>query len=136
MLGQEGGKINIIWTPIRYIRIFIVMGKYVITESQLKTAVYAVLDSKFKGIEEEEMAEFVTWMEMKNIRIGNEVIGHYNYFKTSTDEAKSTVIVPMDLVKNISKVFKIRKTKVVDILGDYIEEVHNLPVDDVDIKKS
>ena len=112
------------------------MGKYVITESQLKTAVYAVLDSKFKGIEEEEMAEFVTWMEMKNIHIGNEVIGHYNYFKTSTDEAKATVIVPMDLVKNISKVFKIRKTKVVDILGDYIEEVHNLPVDDVDIKKS
>ena len=111
------------------------MGKYVITESQLKTAVYAVLDSKFTGYSDHKFEEWVTWMEIKYIHIGNEEIQYTEYFKTSTEEGRTIVFFSKKLGEKLSKTFKIRMSKVIDIIGDYVEEVHNLPVDEVEIKK-
>lgn len=115
--------------------IFIGMGKYIITESQLKTAIYAVLDSQFNGYTNQEFEEWVTWMETKYIHIGNEEIQHTEYYTTETEEGRSIVFFSKKLGEKLSKTFKIRMSKVVDIVGDYVEEVHNLPVDEVEIRK-
>lgn len=111
------------------------MGKYVITESQLKKAVYAILDSRFTGYTNHEFEEWVTWMETKYIHIGNEEIQYTEYYATETEKGRSIVIFSKGLGEKLSKTFKIRMSKVIDIIGDYVEEVHNLPVDDVEINK-
>lgn len=110
------------------------MGKYVITESQLKKAIYAVLDSRFSGISEKKHADYVTWMQTKYIHIGNEQLTHHHYF-TQNEPERYLVYFSKKLGEKLSKTFKIRMSKVIDIVGDYVEEVHNLPVDDIEITK-
>lgn len=121
--------------------IFIGMGKYIITESQLKTAIYAVLDSQFTGYTEQQFGEVSSkWMEGRLIHIGNEDIKYIRYFRSVDNglpigEDRTIVSFSEKFARKLSKTFKIRLSKVIDIIGDYVEEVHNLPVEEVEIQK-
>lgn len=111
------------------------MGKYVITDSQLKRAVYRVLDSHFTGYSDEKYEEWVKWLKTKFIHLGKEVITHHHHLGTETESPRAVVVFSKELCKKLSTTFKIRMSKVIDIVGDYVEEVHDLPVDEVEIKK-
>ena len=118
------------------------MSKYIITESQLKKVIYAVLDSRFAGYTEQQFGEVSSkWMEGRLIHIGNEDISYIRYFRSVDNgspigEDRTIVSFSEKFGKQLSKIFKIRLSKVIDIIGDYVEEVHNLPVEEVEIKKS
>lgn len=119
------------------------MSKYIITESQLKKVIYAVLDSRFAGYTEQQFGEVSSaWMEGRLIHIGNEDINYIRYFRSVDNnglpigEDRTIVSFSEKFGRKLSKTFKIRLSKVIDIIGDYVEEVHNLPVEEVEIKKS
>jgi hypothetical protein len=114
--------------------IFIDMGKYIITETQLKNTIYSVLDSKFVGITDHVFDYEIDYMYIKYINIGRESIKYVFYKKDDDGNPKGIVSINRKFGLGISKVFKIRLSKVIDIIGDYVEEVHGFQVDDAEAR--
>ncbi len=118
------------------------MGKYVITESQLKKVVYGLLNPRVIGLYVEDLSRYPEdhWKV-------NEVVSHYIILNilgkkkftithmvhpNSKYHDGSNIFFKESLVEFISKVVRIRKTKSMDLIADWIEDTYDLDVDNIE----
>lgn len=120
------------------------MGKYVITESQLKKVVYGILNPRVVGLYNEDLSR----LPEDHWKRDNKVVTHFIILnilgkkkftithKTYNDREKDDIIIFKEsLVEFISKVVRIRKTKSMDIIADWVEDNYDLHVDKIEFSE-
>lgn len=119
------------------------MGKYVITESQLKKVVYGLLNARVVGVYVEDLSRLpddhwkVTEVVSHYIRLNilgkkNFTITHKAYKDSRTSNNDNNIFFKESLVEFVSKVVRIRKTKSMDMIADWVEDTYDLDVENIE----
>ena len=122
------------------------MGKYVITENQLKKVVYTLLTPKVIGIYVEDLSRYpeddwrrtdvdshyivLNIMGKKKFTITHKV----HRYKDRKDEYN--IYLRESLVLWVSKILRIRKVKAIDIIADWVEDTYGLDVENIEFSDS
>tara|TARA_R110000803_G_scaffold129867_2_gene197140 strand:+ start:278 stop:688 length:411 start_codon:yes stop_codon:yes gene_type:complete len=122
------------------------MGKYVITENQLKKVVYTLLTPKVIGIYVEDLSRYpeddwrrtdvdshyivLNIMGKKKFTITHKVLR----YKDRKDEYN--IYLRESLVLWVSKILRIRKVKAIDIIADWVEDTYGLDVENIEFSDS
>jgi hypothetical protein len=123
------------------------MGKYVITESQLKKVVYGILNPRVVGLYVEDVSRYPYYhykvKEVDSHYIILNILGkkkftitHKSYKVHHDGEHHNKIFFKESLVEFISKVVRIRKTKSMDIIADWVEDTYNLDVENIEFSDS
>ena len=119
------------------------MGKYVITENQLKKVVYTLLTPKVVGVYVEDLSRYPEddWRrtEVDSHYIILNVMGkkkftitHKVYRNSKYKKDESNIYLRESLVLWISKILRIRKVKAIDIIADWVEDTYGLDVENIE----
>ena len=114
------------------------MRKFKITEEQLYTVVYRLLDSKVgNAIEKYPNHEGFSWIDRHDLKFnmgnGSYTITHHNYIMDNPEESRKLLMVPELLVISLTKVLYIRKVRAMDIIGDWFEDRFGLECPTVEL---
>ena len=123
------------------------MGKYIITESQLKKVVYGILNPRVVGLYVEDLSRYPYYhykvKEVDTHYIILNILGkkkftitHMSYKDNRDSEQDNKIFFNESLVEFISKVVRIRKTKSMDMIADWVEEMYNLNVENIEFSDS
>lgn len=123
------------------------MGKYVITENQLKKVVYGILNTRVVGLYVEDLSRLpdnhwkVTEVNSHYIILNilgkkKFVITHKSYKDNDYSKNDNNIFFKESLVEFISKVVRIRKTKSMDMIADWIEDTYDLDVENIEFSDS
>lgn len=114
------------------------MRKFKITEEQLYTISYKLLDTKVgKDIEKYPNPDNFSWIDRHDLKFnmgnGSYEITHHNYVMDNPEENSKLLMVPELLVISLTKVLHIRKVRAMDIIGDWFEDRFGLECPSVEL---
>ena len=107
--------------------------KYIITKGQLHRIAYQLLDDELKNTggfkENEDYGNHRFSLEDMN---GDRIMSAVHYSEENA-RGETHAFIGWRLINKISKLFSIRPTKAVDIIGDWLSETLNLEIDEIDV---
>lgn len=114
------------------------MRKFKIREEQLYKACYSLLDTKVgKDIEEYPNPDNFSWIDRHDVKFnignGSYEITHHNYVMSNPEENSKLLMVPELLVISLTKIFRIRTVRAMDIIGDWFEDRFGLECPSVEL---
>ena len=114
------------------------MRRFKIREEQLYTACYSLLDTKVgKDIEKYPNPEGYSWIDRHDVKFnignGSYDITHHNYVMSNPAENSTLLMVPELLVLSLTKIFRIRAVRAMDIIGDWFEDRFGLECPSVEL---
>ena len=123
------------------------MGKYVITESQLKKVVYGILNPKVVGVYVEDLSRYPYYhykvKEVDSHYIIINIMGkkkftitHMSYKDNRDSKQDNKIYLRESLILWIAKILRIRKVKAIDIIADWVEDTYDLNVDNIEFSDS
>lgn len=123
------------------------MGKYVITESQLKKVVYGILNPKVVGVYVEDLSRYPYYhykvKEVDSHYIIINIMGkkkftitHMSYKDNRDGKQDNKIYLRESLILWLVKILRIRKVKAIDIIADWVEDTYDLNVDNIEFSDS
>ena len=111
--------------------------RYIITSTQLHSAVYKFLDNMFKDVEPERKQN-PSNVDAYSIRLGLAKISYFYYGPGEYDDGTmhsgvGSLLVHPDIVDYLRRTIKIRESKVLDIIADWFSEKFEVDIDETSI---